>query len=192
MTDEEFVAVAGFIPNADGGGRGRPAGHLRRTLDAIFWVAASKHPWRALPPELGKPDTAHRTLRRWAKHGVLDRLLMAVTAHPLAGGTPTLRGMAWWLCRAWRRMARVLPLASLALIKRLNLVSAWPAAHIVLPDANLSERAKALSQPAVFRASLDAPPRFNRLLVHAGRLARACQRLMRSAAVGNRADWTLK
>jgi hypothetical protein len=89
-------------------------------------------------------------------------------------------------------MARVLPLASVALIRRLNLVSARPAAHIQLPDANLSERAKALSQGAVFRASLDGLPRFKRLLVHAGRLASACQRLVRIAALGNRADWTLK
>jgi transposase len=71
-----------------------PGANLRRTLDAIFWIAASKHPWRALPPELGKPDSAHRTLRRWAGRGVLDRLLMALTTHPLAGATPALRSMA--------------------------------------------------------------------------------------------------
>mgnify|MGYP001806296461 CR=1 FL=1 len=192
MSDQEFIAVAAFIPGADGALRGRPIANLRRTLDAIFWVAASRGPWRALPEALGPADTAHRTLRRWAERGVLDRLLMAVSSHPLAGAAPALRGVAYFIARAFRRMARVLPEGSLALARTLNLRTAWPAPAILLPDRTLSENAKALQNRAVTVTDTAFAGLTRRVIAHAGALGRACQRLLRLARHGNRADWKLK
>jgi transposase len=192
MTDQEFIAVAAFIPGADGPLTGRPHKNLRRTLDAIFWVAASRGPWRALPEALGPADTAHRTLRRWAERGVLDRLLMAVSSHPLAGAAPALKGVAYFIARAFRRMARVLPEASIILARTLNLRTAWPAQAIQLPDRTLSENAKALQTRAVVVTDCTIAGLPRRLISHAGALGRACQRLLRLAAHGNRADWKLK
>jgi transposase len=194
LTDAEYAALARFLPSHDGTGmqrRGRPPEDRRRTLDAIFWVACSKLPWSALPPGLGKPDTAHRTLRRWAHAGVLDRLLVAISPHPLAGGSDVLRGMAFWICRAWRRMARLLPLSSLLVAKNFGLMSAWPARYFLLPDPNLSETAKALGRAAIVHDS-DVAGSGRSLFSHAGQLARACQRLLRIAAHGNRRDWRVK
>lgn len=76
MTDAEWAALRPWLPGADPDAaprRGARARDLRRTVDAIFWVAASSGPWRDLPAGLGRPDSAGRTLRRWARAGVLGR-----------------------------------------------------------------------------------------------------------------------
>jgi transposase len=120
-------------------GRERPPKDLRKTVDAIFWVAASTGPWKDLPPELGKPGTAHRTLSRWARAGVLEPLLVKVF-HPDAEGSPTLKGLGYWLARAFRRMARIVSTAALGLVRdALRLIDAWPANPLILPDRNLSK-----------------------------------------------------
>jgi hypothetical protein len=71
IADLEWAELRVWLPHGDSDvphrGPGRPPKNLRRTVDAIFWVAASKGPWKDLLPELGKPGTAHRTLTRWAR-----------------------------------------------------------------------------------------------------------------------------
>ena len=120
--------------------QGRPRVDLRRTVDAIFWVAASSGPWKALPEDLGKWGTAHRTLVRWARAGVLETLLVKVSD---PDGSATLRGLAYWLARSFRRMARIVSKAAMALVKNvLGLVDAWPAWPLLLPNANLSKIAR--------------------------------------------------
>jgi hypothetical protein len=88
-------------------------------------------------------------------------------------------------------LARLLPLSSLPVAKNVGLMSAWPARHFLLPHANLSERAKALAKVAIIHES-DLAGTGKSLFSHAGRLARACQRLLRIAAHGNRGDWRVK
>lgn len=136
LTRAEFDELARWLPglNENAPRRGRPLDNPRRTLDAIFWVACAQGPWRTLPPELGKPDTAHRMLRRWARHGHLGRLMMALSAHAPGGGNKLLRSMGHWICRAFRRLARSMDLASMRLIQMLNLVTAWPAPVLRLPN----------------------------------------------------------
>ena len=142
LTDGEWVALA---PLLAGSGRGRPPADRRRTMDAIFWIACSRGPWRGLPAELGPADTAHRTLRRFARSGLLDRLLVAVSRHPLAGD-PALRPLEWRIARAWRRAWRMLSGASLALARRLGLDSALPAPPADWPRADLSEIIRRVSK----------------------------------------------
>ncbi len=91
LTDLEWADLRVWLPHGDPDAvptRGRPRVDLRRTVDAIFWVAASSGPWKALPEELGKWGTAHRTLARWARAGVLETLLVKVCTRDTA---PTLR-----------------------------------------------------------------------------------------------------
>jgi hypothetical protein len=83
-----------------------------------------------------RPDTAHRTLRRWAKAGLLDHLL-TILAGPFC--SDTLRTLEYWLCRAWRRTARLAAIPSLLLIRRLGLWTALPCPPALLPDPDLSE-----------------------------------------------------
>ena len=136
LTDEEWHAIRPFLPPH--GGRGRPS-DKRKTLDAIFWIAASRQPWKALPSHLGNGESVARTLRRWARAGWVDRLLMAVSDHPLAGGCAVLRRMRWLICRTFRRMARILGEPSLHLARNLGLRDAWPAVPLRLPEWDLSE-----------------------------------------------------
>jgi transposase len=208
LTDEEFAHLAAWLPGAGEPRRGRPPENLRRSFDAIFWVACSKLPWRALPPELGKADTAHRMLRRLAERGVLDRLLVAVS--PDGGGTPVLRAMGWWICRAFRRMARVLPEHSLAAARDLAMVNAWPAEAIRLPDRVMSENTK--KHIWRYQSSIaglhditreirqsGAPPRhMERLLDGMGHVLQTAHDVVRALGIclrghqGNRHEWRLR
>ena len=147
ITDAEWAELRVWLPHGDPDqpqrGPGRLPANLRRTVDAIFWIAASTGPWKDLPSALGKPGTAHRTLTRWARAGVLEPLLVKVS-HPEAEGSAALKSLAYWLARAFRRMARIVGTAALDLVKTvLGLVDAWPANPLRLPDRNLSKIAKA-------------------------------------------------
>jgi transposase len=135
LTDAEYAFLAPHLA----GSRGRPQANPRRTLDAILWIAATRLPWRALPDRYGRADTAHRALRRWARSGQLETALLAT--HAAAPDIPAAAGLLHRLCRAFRRMARILPLASVLLARRLGLEAALPCAPRHLPDPLLSETA---------------------------------------------------
>ena len=92
---------------------------------------------RALPAEFGRPDSIHRTLRRAALARQLHRMLLRVAEHPLMRGDP-LRGIAWFVERAFRRAFRVAP-AAIAYARHLGLAAALPAAPCWLPKPHLSE-----------------------------------------------------
>ena len=207
ITDAEWAELRVWLPHGDPDmphrGPGRPPRDLRRTVDAIFWIAASTGPWKDLPSALGKPGTAHRTLTRWARAGVLEPLLVKVS-HPEAEGSATIRGLAYWLARAFRRMARIVSTAALGLVKNLlGLVDAWPANPLTLPDSNLSKTAKAslrtvgkalkLNTMLLVRAE-DDETRAPRYQAHRTitRALRAGWRQLRLGVSGNRHLWRLK
>ena len=143
LADDEYDALAPFLAptGADRPRRGRPPTDRRAVLDAVFWVACSKGPWKALPPEFGvRPDTASRALRRWAAAGLLDRLLLALAGtNPLLRAPPALRRIGYWVCRAFRRMARRVGLQSVLLARSLHLYAALPCPPFFLPHPDLSE-----------------------------------------------------
>ena len=138
MTDAEWALLEPLVTRAfDGPRLGRPPADPRRLWDAIFWVACSAGPWRDLPPELGKADTAHRALRRHVRSGLMDQLLLAISPHPSNRGL--WAAFAWRIARAWRRMARRLSMPQLLMGKRLGLLSALPCDPWWLPKPHLSE-----------------------------------------------------
>jgi len=119
MTDVEWAALSTYLPTF-----GRPPRDRRRTWDGIFFIATSTHPWAALPPEFGRADTVHSALIHAARTFVLDRLLMAVSRHPLA--PDDMQSMEWRVVRAVRRAARQVPAHTLELAYGLGLISALP------------------------------------------------------------------
>ena len=207
ITDAEWAELRVWLPHGDPDqpqrGPGRLPANLRRTVDAIFWIAASTGPWKDLPSALGKPGTAHRTLTRWARAGVLEPLLVKVS-HPEAEGSAALKSLAYWLARAFRRMARIVGTAALSLVRDLlGLVDAWPANPLVLPSRDLSKTAKAglrtvgkalkLNTMLLVRAE-DDEARAPRYQAHRTitRALRAGWRQLRLGVSGNRHLWRLK
>ncbi len=117
----------------------------RARLDATFWMAANTRPgrapppWSALPPEFGKPDTASRQFRRWARAGLRTRPLRALV-DARAPGAAVPRRLEGWIRRAFRRAWRVFGVAGTALARRLGFLSALRGPSWLLPDPDLSER----------------------------------------------------
>jgi transposase len=160
MSDAEWVALSACLRRS---GRGRPPADARRAWDGIFWIACSKGPWRDLPAEFGRPDTAHRTLRRAAASAALHRMLLRVSDHPLFAHD-ALRGIEWFIVRAYRRAFRITPFA-IAYARRLGLASALPCEPCWLPKPDLSEAVKTLARKAV-KSQSALPPAFLRVLHH--------------------------
>ena len=48
-------------------------------LNAVFWRLKTGAPWRDLPQRYGGWENVHRRCSRWAKSGVFDKLLEALT-----------------------------------------------------------------------------------------------------------------
>jgi transposase len=141
LTDAEWDRLAPLVSPADARRGGRPTDR-RRTWDAIFWIACSTKPWRELPAHLGKPDTASRALRRAGQAGIFPTLLLLVSDDRDIGGWEALR---WRLCRAVRRIAKLLPLAVTMMANRLGLRDALPCAPHHLPWPGLSENIRGLA-----------------------------------------------
>ncbi len=177
LSDTEYALLARHLPPIEHS-RGRPPQDRRRTLDAIFWIACSTGPWKDLPPEYGRADTASRQLRRWARSGVMDLLLNLVATRRRRD--TLLRSLAWRICRAYRRITRIIGLGSLMLARRLGLQPALPAAPHHLPDPILSEIVQARIRAALEKVQQAPIGLF-------GGLARLI-----GAAGGNRRHWRLR
>ncbi|MFZ4409663.1 MAG: transposase, partial [Paracraurococcus sp.] len=150
LSDEEWEALSSIlwalgcgIPGPESSPAGRKMANPRARLDAIFrgctmkWDGphgAYRAPWRALPDTHGKPDTISRTHRRWAHAGLWRRLLEEIS-HPQA--EPALRGLAHWICCAYRRAIRVMGLRAVLFARRLGQSSALPAPSHWLPEPAL-------------------------------------------------------
>ena len=85
LTPTQFLALLPYLlPRSPAG---RPISDLRSRMNAIFHLACTTDPWRALPPEHGKPDTVSRYFRRLTHAGLWERLLHAIKEndpkHPL-------------------------------------------------------------------------------------------------------------
>ena len=57
---------------------GRPRIDQRAILDAIIFRLRSGCQWNLMPQELPDDSTVHRTLQRWVRLGVLDRIWAAL------------------------------------------------------------------------------------------------------------------
>jgi transposase len=140
LTDAEWARLEPLVTprNAQ---NGRPTDRSR-LWDAIFWIACSRKPWRELPEHLGKPDTAHRALRRAGHAGIFPMLLLLVSDDRDIGGWEALR---WRICRTVRRIAKLLPLAVTLMANRLGLRDALPCPPEKLPWPALSENIRRIA-----------------------------------------------
>jgi hypothetical protein len=105
-------------------------------MDAIFALACTTAPWRAIPADHGKADTIARYFRRLTHNGLWEKLL-----HVLHQSLPNhpLRAIAPLIFRACRRAVRLRGLPFIAMIRRLGFLQALNGPPSKLPDPYLSE-----------------------------------------------------
>ena len=77
LADEQFQRIAHLLPGKPGD-PGATARDNRLFMDAVLWVARTGAPWPDLPERFGKYDTAFQRFNRWAKSGVLARVMEAL------------------------------------------------------------------------------------------------------------------
>ena len=77
MTDEQYQRIEHLLPGkpTDPGATARDN---RLFLDAILWIARTGAAWPDLPERFGTYDTAYQRFNRWAKSGVLARVMVAL------------------------------------------------------------------------------------------------------------------
>jgi transposase len=134
LTPDQFLALLPYLlPRSPAG---RQIGDLRARMDAIFSLACTTAPWRAIPAHHGNPDTIARYFRRLTHNGLWEKLLQA-----LKDNEPThpLNTLAPLILRACRRAIRLRGLQFIALIRRLGFLHALNGPPHKVPDPNLSE-----------------------------------------------------
>src|ERR1700749_47654 len=77
LTDEQYARIEHLLPGK-ASDPGATARDNRLFLDAILWIARTGAPWPDLPERFGKYDTVYRRFNRWAKSGVLARVMEAL------------------------------------------------------------------------------------------------------------------
>lgn len=76
LTKFEWRVIQPAVPNKP---REVPRVDDHLVLNAIFWVPHSKLPWSYLPERLGHRTTHYNRFTRWAKAGIWDRTIDAIT-----------------------------------------------------------------------------------------------------------------
>ena len=72
LTDEAWLRLEPLMPPQAPGGQWNDH---RKTLNGMFWVLNSGAPWRDMPERYGKWQSIYHRYRRWARNGLLDRML---------------------------------------------------------------------------------------------------------------------
>ena len=78
LTEEQFAKIAHILPGSKNH-VGVTAKDNHNFLNAVFWIVKTENPWRQLRQRYGDWKNVHRRFSRWAKGGVFDKLLQALT-----------------------------------------------------------------------------------------------------------------
>ncbi len=76
LTDAQWERIAPLMPRT----RGNTKLSQRQVLNGLLYIAEQGCKWRALPERFGPWHTVYMRLNRWAKQGVLERVLAALQA----------------------------------------------------------------------------------------------------------------
>ncbi len=81
INDRSWALIEPLVPGKKGdpGATGRDT---RLFLEAVLWRVRVGGPWRDLPEGFGEWNSVFRRFRRWAKKGVFQRILEAVSDDP--------------------------------------------------------------------------------------------------------------
>jgi SRSO17 transposase len=92
LTDAEWARLAPLLP-PQRPPVGRPRHDHRTVLGGILWVLRTASPWRDMPPQFGKANTAFVRYRLWRRQGLWQRLIDALGPEA-APPTPAARAPA--------------------------------------------------------------------------------------------------
>ena len=79
LTDAEWERVRSLLPPQQPAVGRRRHDH-RTVLDGMLWVLRSAAPWREMPGEFGKWNTAYVRYRLWREQGLWQRIIEALGA----------------------------------------------------------------------------------------------------------------
>ena len=69
LRDEQWKQIEGLLPGKRGD-RGRAGADNRLFVEAVLWIARTGSPWRDLPAEFGRWNSAYQRFARWSRAGV--------------------------------------------------------------------------------------------------------------------------
>jgi len=78
LTDEAWDLIKDLFPKR--AETGRPPVDRRLVFDGILWILRTGAPWRDLPEEFGKWQTAWRLFDKWTSDGTIDSILNTLRA----------------------------------------------------------------------------------------------------------------
>jgi transposase len=78
LTDEQFHRNEHLLPGK-ASDPGATARDNRLFMDALLWIARTGAPWPDLSDRFGKFDTVYQRFNRWAKSGVLARVMVVLS-----------------------------------------------------------------------------------------------------------------
>ncbi len=81
LRDDQWERIRGLLPGK-ASDPGVTAKDNRLFIEAVLWIARTGAPWRDLPVELGNWHTTFTRFSRWAKKGVWQRVIGAITDDP--------------------------------------------------------------------------------------------------------------
>lgn len=84
LTDDEWDCIGDLF--GEPATTGRPPVDRRKVLDGIFWILRTGSPWRDLPEDFGKWQTAWRLFDQWNGNGTLDAALGRLRASHIEVG----------------------------------------------------------------------------------------------------------
>ena len=73
LRDEQWKQIWGLLPGKPGD-PGRSGTDNRMFVEAVLWIARTGSPWRDLPEEFGRWNSAYQRFARWSRTGVWHRV----------------------------------------------------------------------------------------------------------------------
>ncbi len=81
LRDDQWERIRDILPGK-ASDPGATAQDNRLFVEAVLWIARTGAPWQDLPSELGNWHTTYTRFSRWAKKGVWQQVVKAVTDDP--------------------------------------------------------------------------------------------------------------
>jgi transposase len=84
LTDDEWDCIEDLF--GEPASTGRPPVDRRTVFNGVLWILRTGSPWRDLPAEFGKWQTAWRLFDRWNADGTLDAAVKRLRASCIEAG----------------------------------------------------------------------------------------------------------